>query len=229
MLARSVLNQRYLIAENRRLRETLAKADTLRQELEQLQQMKQLMEKAFLIADTRGKSEFEQKEYIPKSLKRSQVFLPNRGLPELNEYIARRERLEAYIPTGLPADGVISARFGETGGIFKTPHMGVDIVVDEGTPVRATADGIVAAVDTTSDYGIRVEIDHLNGYHTIYAHLSSAEVTPGMPIQRGDVIGYSGHTGKARYPHLHYEVRYKNKPIDPLNTKTVATTENVSP
>ncbi len=216
IIAKSAMKQKYLIAENRRLREALAKADTLRQELEQLQRMKQLMQKALLIATTKGKIGTKNREYIPKNMKKSTVFMPNRGLPELNEYLSEQSRLAAYIPSGLPADGIISARFGETGGIFKTPHSGVDIVVADGTPVHATADGIVAAVDTTPDYGISVEIDHLNGYKTIYAHLSAPNTSPGMPVNRGDIIGYSGHTGKARHPHIHYEVRYNGKPIDPL-------------
>ncbi|GEM_PF-1102425 len=216
VIARSVATQRQIIAENRRLREALIKADTLRQELEQLRAMKRLLEQALFVATTRGKSEFERREYIPQAMKKSDIFLPNRGIPELGDYLEHQWRIEAYIPDGLPAEGVISARFGETGGIFKKPHSGVDIVVAEGTPVRATANGIVAAVDTSDDYGIFVDIDHLNGYHTVYAHLSAANASVGMPVSRGDIIGYSGHTGRARNPHIHYEVRYNGKPIDPL-------------
>ena len=219
IFTRAMNRQKILLAENSRLRQALARTDTLRKELKELRAMKSLMEQAFLVADNKGKSKDNKHKYSMPLIDKNSVFTSNRGLPELFQYLENQERMAAYIPTGLPADGVISARFGETGGVFKKPHSGVDIVVPEGTSIHSTADGIVSDVGENKDYGIFVEIDHLNGYRTLYGHLSKANVSIGEPVKKGTIIGYSGQTGKALHPHIHYELRYAGKPIDPLSKK----------
>ncbi|HEX6927306.1 MAG TPA: M23 family metallopeptidase [Longimicrobiaceae bacterium] len=97
------------------------------------------------------------------------------------------------------------------------PHTGVDYVAPRGTPVHATADGIVAVAGERGGYGQMVEIRHPNGYSTRYAHLSRlpAGLRIGTPVSQGDVIGYVGMTGLATGPHLHYELRRGGRPIDP--------------
>jgi len=207
---------RVLIAENQRLRKALANADTLRRELDELHAMRSLMEHALLVADKKINSSSESVEYIPSSMAKSSVFRSNRGIPELSEYLENQARIQAFMPSGLPVEGVISAGFGQVGGVFRKPHTGVDIIVPERTIACATADGIVAKIAEDESYGIFIEIDHINGYRTLYAHLSEATITKGMPIKRGDAIGYTGQTGKAYRPHIHYEVRYDGKAIDPL-------------
>ncbi|MCD6595072.1 M23 family metallopeptidase [bacterium] len=219
IFAHSMNRQHELIAENGRLREALVRADTLRKELDELRAMKSLMEQAFLVADRKKSSGMNLQSYTPTAMNRSSIFVLDSRLPELSEYLQNQARREAYIPIGLPADGVISAKFGETGGVFKKPHSGIDIVVPSGTLVHSTADGIVADTGENKDYGIYVEIDHLNGYRTIYGHLSKANVSVGDPVKRGAVIGYSGQTGKTIHPHIHYELRYDKKPIDPFLKK----------
>ena len=97
------------------------------------------------------------------------------------------------------------------------PHLGVDLAAAYGTPVRAAADGSVSWAGPRGGYGNLVEITHPNGYATRYGHLSAvASISPGAMVRQGDVIGYVGATGLATSPHLHYEVRRKGVPVDPL-------------
>lgn len=97
------------------------------------------------------------------------------------------------------------------------PHLGVDYVAPEGTPVRASADGSVSIAERRGGYGNLIEIQHPNGYSTRYAHLSrfASAVYAGAYVRQGDVIGYVGATGLATGPHLHYEIRRRGRPLDP--------------
>jgi murein DD-endopeptidase MepM/ murein hydrolase activator NlpD len=94
-------------------------------------------------------------------------------------------------------------------------HKGVDIEADYGTPVRASAAGTVVANAYDGAYGIKIDIDHGNGYHTWYAHLSRADVSVGQHVYKGENIAAAGSTGFATGPHLHYQVMYNDEPIDP--------------
>jgi murein DD-endopeptidase MepM/ murein hydrolase activator NlpD len=94
-------------------------------------------------------------------------------------------------------------------------HTGVDISAQIGTPVKATADGIVTLAEWSNGYGRMVVIDHGNGLQTRYAHLSAFEVVAGQEVRRGDVIALSGSSGRATGPHLHYEVRLEGTPVNP--------------
>lgn len=96
-------------------------------------------------------------------------------------------------------------------------HEGMDFACDIGTPVYATGDGTVTAAGWHSGYGNRIDINHGFGYTTRYAHLSKISVRTGQEVKRGDLIGYSGNTGKSTGPHLHYEVRLKDVPQNPVN------------
>lgn len=97
------------------------------------------------------------------------------------------------------------------------PHAGVDYGAAAGTPVHATADGVVVLAGTRGGYGTLVEIRHPNGYSTRYAHLSSIAdgVVAGAAVRRGQRIGRVGMTGLATGPHLHYEVRRGGRAVDP--------------
>jgi len=94
-------------------------------------------------------------------------------------------------------------------------HTGVDISAPTGTPVLATADGIVTFAEWFSGYGQLVIVDHANGYETYYAHLSRFGVVEGQEVRRGDQIGAVGSTGRVTAPHLHYEVRIGGAPVNP--------------
>ncbi len=97
-------------------------------------------------------------------------------------------------------------------------HKGVDFAMDSGNPVYATGDGVVESVKFEFfGYGNHVVIDHGFGYKTKYAHLKSIGLVEGMKVKRGECIGLSGNSGKSTGPHLHYEVIYKNNPVNPAN------------
>jgi murein DD-endopeptidase MepM/ murein hydrolase activator NlpD len=94
-------------------------------------------------------------------------------------------------------------------------HPGVDLGADYGEVVRAAAAGTVASADWEGGYGEKIDIDHGNGYHTWYAHLSKMEVQPGQYVHKGQEIGLVGSTGFSTGPHLHYQVMVNGSPVDP--------------
>jgi len=100
----------------------------------------------------------------------------------------------------------------------RRPHIGVDYAANTGTPVMATADGVVTRRRWDGGYGNLVEVRHANGYMTRYAHLNgfAASVREGGRVSQGQVIGYVGMTGLATGPHLHYEMHRHGTPVDPL-------------
>ena len=95
-------------------------------------------------------------------------------------------------------------------------HKGIDLSAPTGTPVYATADGIVGRADWFSSYGLFISIGHGGELETRYAHLSRLNVAPGQMVRKGDVIGYVGSTGRSTGPHLHYEVRVAGEAVNPL-------------
>ncbi|WP_194145682.1 M23 family metallopeptidase [Helicobacter jaachi] len=126
-----------------------------------------------------------------------------------------------FVPNGYPMERYdrISADFGyRVHPLFFTRHLhtGVDFATPIGTPVYATADGVVnAASFSTGGYGYLVKIDHSLGFMTYYAHLSKIVVQKGMFVKRGQLIAYSGNTGQSTGPHLHYEIRFLGKVLNP--------------
>ena len=123
-----------------------------------------------------------------------------------------------YTPSIWPVLGHITDGFGERLDPFSGEgafHTGVDVAADYGAPVHATADGVVVTADTHAGYGRMVIIEHGFGLTTWYAHLSSYAVVAGTHIKRGEVIGYAGISGRSTGPHVHYEVRMNNAPVNP--------------
>ena len=97
-------------------------------------------------------------------------------------------------------------------------HAGMDFTAPTGTEVYATGDGVIVDVDRSKrGYGNTIIIDHGFGYKTLYAHLSQILVGVGRKVKRGEVIGLVGNTGMSLAPHLHYEVRKQDDPINPVN------------
>ncbi len=111
--------------------------------------------------------------------------------------------------------GYISSSFGYRPDPFtgkRRFHHGLDISANRGTPVYATAKGVVRNCFYNGGYGRVIQIDHGNGYTTIYAHLNKYQVKAGQQVDRGEVIGEVGNTGRSTGPHLHYEIRkYQQK------------------
>lgn len=121
-------------------------------------------------------------------------------------------------PKGWPARGWLSSHFGKRKSPFNSRtvmHEGLDIAANTGTPVTATADGIVARVEYSPTYGNSIVVDHGYGYQTLYAHNSRNLVKVGQRIKRGERIAQVGNTGVSTGPHLHYEVHLNGVPINP--------------
>jgi murein DD-endopeptidase MepM/ murein hydrolase activator NlpD len=98
------------------------------------------------------------------------------------------------------------------------PHHGVDLAAPAGTPVRATADGIVGAAGWRGGYGLSVTLEHGRDRETRYGHMSRLAVANGQRVQRGGLIGWVGSTGLSTGPHLHYETRVNGRAVDPLRS-----------
>jgi murein DD-endopeptidase MepM/ murein hydrolase activator NlpD len=123
-------------------------------------------------------------------------------------------------PSIWPVDGRLRGFFGQRTDPFSGEHAfhrGVDILAPVGTPVRATADGVVRLAEFMSGYGRIVVIDHGNGLQTCYAHLSRFAVVAGQEIRRGELVGNVGTSGRVTAPHLHYEVRRHGNSINPYS------------
>ncbi len=137
----------------------------------------------------------------------------------IREYLKNQKNLYLATPKGLPIEGKITSAFGLRKNPFteKTDfHSGVDISAPNGTPIKATADGVVVFSGRTAGNGYLVIIEHGFGYSTLYAHNRLNVVKVGQQVKRGDVIAYSGSTGNATGPHLHYEIWKDGKPVNPL-------------
>lgn len=127
----------------------------------------------------------------------------------------------AAIPTDgqfWPVEGIITGRFGKwRGGRHRGHvHVGVDIAAPYGTTVVAPLDGTVAFVGRKGGYGRTVIIDHGNGVSTLYAHSSEIMVEEGQVVKKGQALTKVGSSGRSTGPHLHYEVRMENHPVNPL-------------
>ncbi len=149
-----------------------------------------------------------------------EVRLQQKSYEEIyRQYKINQEKFK-HIPAILPLKGGLTSKFGYRRhpilGIWAM-HEGIDLVVDVGTPVYATGDGVVSYVGYRGRYGLIVEIDHGFGYVTLYAHLSKALVREGQKVKRGDKIALSGATGLVTAPHLHYEVWKDGIPQNPIN------------
>lgn len=145
-------------------------------------------------------------------------------LQDLYERFSAYNRELDYTPTIYPLaqKGYYSSYFGyrrdPVTGQIGSFHEGLDIAARAGTPIRATADGTVVRARAYGTYGLMVEIKHgAYGYRTRYAHNSRILVQEGQKVKKGDIIALVGSTGKSTGPHLHYEVLFNGKPVNPLN------------
>lgn len=104
---------------------------------------------------------------------------------------------------------------------FNKMHKGIDFAAPKGTPVYAGGNGIIEVAGVNGGYGKYIRVRHNNNYKTAYAHLSGFKkgISKGIRVNQGDIIGYVGSTGKSTGPHLHYEIIYQNKQINPLTLK----------
>lgn len=133
--------------------------------------------------------------------------------------VEKQQALAAATPSIWPVAGYLSSMFGNrkdpfTGG--PDFHPGLDIAAAHGSPIRATADGVVESAGYAGNYGNAVVVRHGFGISTRYAHMSRIAARSGATIKRGDLLGYVGATGRATSAHLHYEILLNGQTINPL-------------
>lgn len=149
---------------------------------------------------------------------RAAIDLRRSSQEEIQGFLNDQRSLSAAKPLGWPTRGWVTSSFGMRNSPFsgrRKLHEGLDIAARTGTPVVATADGIVSRSETASGYGKLVVVDHGYGYRTFYAHNSRNLVRVGERVRRGQKIAEVGNTGSSTGSHVHYEVRLNNVPLNP--------------
>jgi murein DD-endopeptidase MepM/ murein hydrolase activator NlpD len=209
--------------ENARLR---AENEKQRQQLDNLNDRVEAVEDASRkLAELSGVSRDQQPvlngaggPFLPMDEASAVEYKTNHLEQELRTYeVMLRER--AAVPSIWPVQGTLESGYGGRrnpfGGSSYEYHEGQDIEAEMGTPVVAAASGTVTIACAQNGYGNVVYIDHGNGLSTRYGHLSQIDATVGQKIARGEVLGRVGSTGRSTGPHLHYEVRINNTPVNP--------------
>jgi murein DD-endopeptidase MepM/ murein hydrolase activator NlpD len=146
------------------------------------------------------------------------AFQREQNLKDLKEFLQAQKSILLATPSLWPVIGRISSQYGEsrpTSSGGNRAHKGLDICVPSGTPVVASADGYVSFSGTEAEYGRLVCIDHGHGFSTAYGHLDRIHVQAGEKVNKGQIIGTAGLSGNSTGPHVHFEVRIQNNPVNP--------------
>ncbi|NNM22558.1 MAG: M23 family metallopeptidase [Flavobacteriaceae bacterium] len=173
---------------------------------------------------------FDNSQLIINSHKRldvltKQIVVQSKSLDEITILAEEKEKLLEAIPAIQPVNNESLTRMASGFGYRTDPftkarkfHWGMDFTAPRGTPVYASGNGVVSRADNSaSGYGNHIRIDHGFGYESLYAHLYKYNVRKGQRIQRGDLIGFVGSTGRSEAPHLHYEIFKDGERINPIN------------
>ncbi len=163
------------------------------------------------------------KVFQKADLLENQIHIQQKSFDDIQSLGEEKVRYIAFVPSICPMrksnyfriSDYFGTRFHPVFGEYKE-HTGIDYAALPGTPVYASGGGVVAATGWDNGYGLRVLINHGYGYTTIYAHLQRIVVHVGDSIKRGKLLGFVGNTGVSTGPHLHYEVRLNNKPVNPI-------------
>ncbi len=153
----------------------------------------------------------------------SQIYVQSKSFDEVFELAKNKEEMMLHIPAIQPIsknDGRIVSGFGQRFHPilkYRRMHAGIDISAPRGTPIYATANGVITFTGRKGTYGNAVMIDHGYGYQTLYGHMYEFAVKRKQKVKRGQLIGYVGSTGLSRAPHVHYEVIKDGKKINPVN------------
>jgi len=139
---------------------------------------------------------------------------------EIREYLAKERDVYRATPQGQPVEGRLSSEFGmrlhpRYGGMKF--HSGIDLNAPRGTPIHATADGIISFAGWSNGNGNIVVIEHGHGFSTVYAHNTKNQVQVGQTVKRGQEIATTGSTGVTTGPHVHYEIWKNGKCVNPLS------------
>ena len=163
--------------------------------------------------------------YIKVDELKRKLYIQTKSYDELFNMANNKEDLIAAIPAIQPIYNKDLRRVASGYGMRIDPflkvrrmHYGLDFSVKKGTPIYATADGKVVIIKSSfGGLGKHIYLDHGNGYRTVYAHLNKFNVKKGQKVKRGELIAYSGNTGRSTSPHLHYEVHKNGEKVNPIN------------
>ena len=153
------------------------------------------------------------------------MYIQTKSYDELINLATNKEELIASIPAIQPVSNKNLKRMASGYGMridpflkVKRMHYGLDFSLEKGNPVYATADGKIKTVKSSfGGFGKYIYIDHENGYMTVYGHLDKFKVKRGQKVKRGELIAYSGNSGRSTAPHLHYEIIKNGKKVNPIN------------
>ncbi|MBN2349680.1 MAG: M23 family metallopeptidase [Bacteroidales bacterium] len=153
------------------------------------------------------------------------IAVQSKSYDELVDLAVNKEKMLASVPAIQPVSNKDLKRTASGWGyrihpIYKIRkfHYGMDFTAPTGTEIYATGDGVIRETDQSKrGYGNKIVVDHGFGYQTLYAHMTAFNVRQGQKVKRGDVIGFVGNTGLSTAPHLHYEVIYNGKKVNPVN------------
>jgi len=154
----------------------------------------------------------------------NRIEVQDKSYSQITNFIKNKEELLAATPAIQPVSNADLKRMASGYGnridpIYKTTHFhaGLDFAAPQGTPIYATANGVVTtAGNMATGYGNHVVINHGYGYETLYGHMFKVKARAGSRVKRGEIIGYVGSTGKSTGPHCHYEVHKNGRKIDPV-------------
>ncbi|MEE3329854.1 MAG: LysM peptidoglycan-binding domain-containing M23 family metallopeptidase [Myxococcota bacterium] len=145
------------------------------------------------------------------------LWIPAAGRAGASGSLARRLRSDVRKETGIdfkwPVQGKLTSRYGKRG---RSPHEGIDIGAPRGTDIYAAESGKVVHVGRMGDYGKLVIVKHAGDYRSVYAHVNRYHVRKGNFVEKGQRIAEVGATGNASGPHLHFEIRERDRPRDPM-------------
>lgn len=175
-------------------------------------------------------SDLEREELIVESFKKidkikKQMYIQTKSFDEIAKMAKNKEELWACTPAIQPISNQELKRLASGFGMRIDPiykvsrmHAGIDFSAERGTPIYATADGVIKTVRyDLGGFGNYVVIDHGFGYETLYGHMDKQLVKVGQKVKRGETIGLVGSTGKSTAPHVHYEVHVNGKAINPVH------------
>jgi murein DD-endopeptidase MepM/ murein hydrolase activator NlpD len=137
---------------------------------------------------------------------------------EIKDYLHEQRDIHLSTPQGLPVEGFVSSAFGvrkKPGYRYREFHSGMDWAAPPGSPVKATADGIVSFSGRSGANGNLIVLEHGRGYSTFFAHNRQNLVKLGQKVKRGEIIGYVGSTGNSTGPHVHYEIWKYGQTVNP--------------
>jgi len=211
-----VLLANHLASRNQELMEQQKKMELLEQDLAELTEKERAVREILQAFLTEGPIDSAHSMKAPMWATNL-----NRYLDDIHEVERRMESRDANLlrdkqPSIWPVKGIVSQRFSGAGS-SQGRHDGIDILAEENSLVVSTAKGVVVAAGWDQDLGRYIRVNHDFGVESVYGHLARSFVQTGDQVQKGSALGLVGSTGRSLGPHLHFEIIFKGKPVDPMS------------